>query len=62
MLSLWQWGTLGCVIISEHEFLIRILIVIGIHQQGFRQAGVHKLPKVQLRSITELKYTGDEAS
>jgi hypothetical protein len=62
MLGLGQRRTMSRIVIPKNEFLIHGLVVIGIHQPRFRQTDVYKLPKVQLRSVTELKYTGDETS
>jgi hypothetical protein len=36
MLGLWQRGTMGCVVISKNKFLVYVLVVIGMHQPGFR--------------------------
>ena len=52
---------MGSIIVAEYHISVRALVVIRIHENVNILLNVHKLPKVQQRTVQKIDAASDEA-
>ena len=52
---------MGSVVVPKDKNSVRILVMVSVHEPGFRLADVHELSEVKLRGILKSKHAADKA-